>query len=133
VDGQPTKRLSDALDLKGFTEEWKQTPTAHGDMVNLIYVSVTAGYSSLELKIRARQGVDYFEHMVNLGKLEYTDYKFLNNGTTDLYSQADILKAIEANTRPKQTLAQIERLVEELEAKKAEIKAIETKLPYYAY
>ena len=128
-DGQPTANLAKRLDTKerggvGYN-------LADGQPVNLIYTSIQAGYSRLELRIRARRGVDYFEYSVYLGRLTQDNYNYINNAPIKLESLEDILEQIEAY-KPQLDLQILYGKMNERETLLEELKSLENTMPSFS-
>jgi len=104
-----------------------------GTAVKLIHSSISGGYSSLELRLRARENNSYFDFIVYLGSLFYSKetYNYQANEPIEYKSLEDILSQIESY-KPNQDLTEVYTNMDKREQLKEALSSLEAKMPYYA-
>ena len=136
VDGTPTKAFKAVLDPLELNKKSSGHYFQDGLKVNITYLQVRAGYTSLELHIRAtstrdgEQGINYIEHIIYLGKFSFTNYNY-NFNEADLNSMGSILEQIH-NYNP-YMLEDVLTKRDELTELEDKIKALKDTMPYYSY
>ena len=111
---------------------------AIGGLKTVIHnIQVRAGYSNLELHIRARSniegenGINYIEYIMYLGNFDYGNYKYDFNTVTDRRSIFELTEQIE-----KYNPYSLEHILDkrkELDSLQEQITELKNNMPYYSY